>query len=313
MNVKSQESARNEKFGKANQILKWAREAVNTNNLDIRSVSLKRLNETSSVVTTETDGIEKPNAESDPLANSQRETSDDISYLFPDKVRISNKTQNANGSVDRISFRLTILNEDILETEDKIIAGGKEFSFDSIIKSGPFSSLMPKSKESSMAEKRESFLQNFWLTIFPILLDSPWGESHTFEYVGKAESPDGRADIIDVKSNDVSDTVKIQLFFDEDSHLLLMMTVIDNKEKEGMKVFSDTKYFFSNYERVDGFLIAKKINIESQSKTKMDKRIMGYKLKGGNIKTTSEITLEEVKINPTFKPDTFLIKDEKKK
>ncbi len=97
----------------------------------------------------------------------------------------------------------------------------------------------------------------FWSNIFPILLSNPLNKDVKYEYVGKAESDNQRADIVDVKSNFYR---KIRLFFDEKTHLLLMMTKTLDRANSA---FTE-KYYFSDYQLTDGLLVAKNVKTENE-------------------------------------------------
>ncbi len=129
-----------------------------------------------------------------------------------------------------------------------------------------------------------------WSDIFPILLFNPINTDVEYEYVGKAESAKQRADIIDVKSDFYR---KIRLFFDEKTHLLLMMTQeLDKPESKYIE-----KRYFSGYETVDGLLIAKRIGVDAEEIYKDGREKKVYK--------PSPRTYKEIKINPKVNIETL--------
>ena len=136
-------------------------------------------------------------------------------------------------------------------------------------------------------------------------------------YLGKAQAGDKRADILEYVPTDKEKaqqkkhqaTGKARLFFDEEAHLLLMMTAELLVKKSKVKV----KYFFSDYEEVDGLLIAKRINTEAITSNDEGVEILGKKTVRGSSKTTSEMVLKKFKINPTFKKGTFEVKKKARK
>jgi hypothetical protein len=122
-----------------------------------------------------------------------------------------------------------------------------------------------------------------FLLLFPITLDASWYVPLEFQYIGQAESKDGKAEVIEA----VTPTqVKYRLFFDIDTHLLLMMT--ENWIEESKP--TENKYFFSNYQEKEGLLIATKIITERNGKVAQEKEI------------------KNLKVNPTFKPGLFEVK-----
>ncbi|MGI9036161.1 MAG: hypothetical protein ACR2GD_09000, partial [Pyrinomonadaceae bacterium] len=68
-----------------------------------------------------------------------------------------------------------------------------------------------------------------------------------------------------------------------------------------------------DYQLVDGLMIAKKINVETESSSgEREMEIMGKKIKmSSKGKTITETIVKDFKINPTFKPETFAIKETK--
>jgi len=122
-----------------------------------------------------------------------------------------------------------------------------------------------------------------FLLLFPITLDASWYVPLEFQYVGQAESKDGKAEVIEAVA---PNQVKYQLFFDPQTHLLLMMT--ENRIEE--KKTTEKKYFFSNYQEKGGLLIATKIITERNGKVAQEKEI------------------KDLKVNPTFKPGLFEVR-----
>lgn len=122
-----------------------------------------------------------------------------------------------------------------------------------------------------------------FLLLFPITLNASWYVPLEFQYVGQAESKDGKAEVIEAVTRS---QVKYRLFFDVDTHLLLMMT--ENWSEENRP--TENKYFFSNYQDKEGLLIATKIITERNGKVAQEKQI------------------KDLKVNPTFKPGLFEVK-----
>lgn len=122
-----------------------------------------------------------------------------------------------------------------------------------------------------------------FLLLFPITLDASWYVPLDFQYVGLAESKDGKAKVIEAVT---PNQVKYRLFFDVETDLLLMMTEDLIEEKKPVV----NKYFFSNYQEKGGLLIATKIVTERNGKVAQEKEI------------------KDLKVNPTFKPDLFSVR-----
>lgn len=126
---------------------------------------------------------------------------------------------------------------------------------------------------------RETFL-----LVFPMTLNASWYIPLEFSYVGIAESKDGKAEVIEAVS---PNKARYRLFFDPETHLLLLMTEnwTDKNNKQ-----NENKYFFSNHQEKDGLLIATKIITEENGEVVEEKEI------------------KDLKINPNFKSDLFEVK-----
>jgi hypothetical protein len=134
------------------------------------------------------------------------------------------------------------------------------------------------SKEQSILYLKDSVFPKS----FPVTLDS-WYRPLKFYYVGIAESKDGRANVIEA----ANDKTIYRLFFDEKTNLLLLMsqTWVDDKNNK-----YERKYYYSNYQEMDGLLVAAKIKVEILQPN-------------GKIIEVREI--KDLKINPTFKSNFF--------
>lgn len=150
-----------------------------------------------------------------------------------------------------------------------------------------------KKTSSLPSDSKSKFLGNMWYYVFPVILQASFEPAAQFEYVGKAEAGNGqKADVVDVKSSYLR---KFRLFFDEKTHLLLMMTVTaingDNEYQE--------RFYYSDYQLTDGILVAKRIQRESRN--------INVNTKVENKLGDSFTTIEEFKLNPKFSGDLFQI------
>jgi hypothetical protein len=152
------------------------------------------------------------------------------------------------------------------------------------------------------------------------LLASPPFVPVEFAYAGEAESPDGRADVLDVKG---PDNFAVRLFVDASSHLPLMMTYLspemrvvtmvnrapagvkpEDLEKAKEKALAEAKQraeatsgeapkmvettvYFSDYRKVDGI----------QFPHQVTRAVAG--------ETVEEWTVQKFSVNPVIKPGTF--------
>ena len=126
-----------------------------------------------------------------------------------------------------------------------------------------------------------------------------------FSYAGEAESPDGKADVLDVKG---PSSFAAKLFLDKTSHRLLMLAyrgvapvmVVQTQRGGGpgpggpgatpqmpAPQVADIQMFFDDYKTVDGVSLPHHISRSIDGKPNED------------------WTFKAIKVNPTFKPETF--------
>jgi hypothetical protein len=192
-----------------------------------------------------------------------------IDFYLPDKIR----RENAGNYSTNQEFSVFTLNGEKISYElDLQKNDGEKINFD------PFATYSKDELKSEL--KRDTFY-----LLFPITLDSTWYLPLDFIYVGIAESKNERATLL--KATSKTGTI-YQLFFDEKTNLLLLMSVSwKNKENQT----NERKYFYSDYKEMGGLLIATKIKVEL------------------NGKVTEERLIKSLKVNPTFKPNFFDVKN----
>ena len=141
--------------------------------------------------------------------------------------------------------------------------------------------------------------------LLQLLLMAPSYAPVEFVYAGEAQAEDGRADVLDVKG--LSDFT-VRLYFDKESHQLLMMSYQEpasqgvlfargragnrsTKPGETPKEQStEVKLHFSDYRAEDGIVVPHLITEDRDGKTIEEKKLKSFK------------------INPAFKPGHFEIK-----
>lgn len=132
-------------------------------------------------------------------------------------------------------------------------------------------------------------IRNAFPRLFPIVLEKFDCVPMEFDFVGIAESTDGRASVIGAVSQQ---GVTHKLFFDEKTHLLLMMFQVavlqDGKKRE-------RRYFYSDYKTMGGLLVPTVVKIEID----------------GKLYETRE--LRSLNMKPAFKPDLFKTADKQAK
>jgi hypothetical protein len=127
-----------------------------------------------------------------------------------------------------------------------------------------------------------------------------------FKYAGEAESPDGKADVLDVTG---SNSFAAKLFLDKASHRPLMLVyrgasprVVVQSQRGGPPPADpthipppapeqvDINMFLDDYKAVDGVMLPHHItrSVDGQP--------------------SEEIVFKTIKVNPAFKADTFVAK-----
>lgn len=123
--------------------------------------------------------------------------------------------------------------------------------------------------------KYESFCLSFPIYLFP-------NQNLKFDYLGLAKSDEQMADVI---ATTIADTYKINMFFDQKTHRLLLMNAkfIDPKSAEEI----EHKYFFSDYKESNGVTFAHKVVIHE------------------NGEIIEERIIKQIKLNPQLDADFF--------
>jgi len=134
-------------------------------------------------------------------------------------------------------------------------------------------------------QRKKSFRNEIFHLFFPFTLDAVEYFPMNFSYVGTAESKDGKAEVLELAA---PNKTTYRLFFDAKTYLLLMMT--ETRTSEQNKTF-EKKYFYSDYQEKEGLLFATKIVVEN------------------NGVVVEERTIKDLKVNPTFKPNSFDVKE----
>ncbi|HEX7138119.1 MAG TPA: hypothetical protein VF219_09745 [Vicinamibacterales bacterium] len=141
-----------------------------------------------------------------------------------------------------------------------------------------------------------------------LLMTSPASLPVDFTYGGEAESPDGKADVIDARGGS---SFAAKLFLDKKSHHPLMMAyrgasprmVVQTQRVQGTPPpdgpghagpqalpppeIVDINLFFDDYRSVDGVLLPHHLSRSVDGQT------------------IEELTCKTITVNPVFKPDTF--------
>jgi len=252
----------------AERVLKQARDATRK---DLKSPEIKGL-----IVNSRTE-VSDPYPEAilkaRPQYRNQRAqgtVDEELAVSLPDKIR--EKIDSSYPTNQWVADRT--LNGDRFVQKSDTLVNGKAINF-TVNRSSP------KSEKEQIAEYKDSV----FLAVFPIILDYSWHSAMEFRYIGVAEAGGTKAEVIETM---LSNGVKYRFFFDQQTHLM-MMTIETRMSKSTNKEI-ERKYFFSDYRKEDGLLVAHRIVTET------------------NKEVTDERELKRLQINPTFKPDYFEVK-----
>lgn len=294
---------KSEKDSKAQEILALARKAIYK---DIKSEQIKSFHfETKGTLVTES--TVKVEGTDNPTTTKVRlDFEENIFVDLVDKIKYTVVTREADKNpMENFTTVTMILNGDNVFFDTKQIADGKLVDINAILNSENIPEATKKSireqqKKLKEAVTKESIKNKVADIMLPYLLHNPW-EKDSFIYVGKAEAEGTKADVLELQSP----LHKIRFFFDEKTHLLLLMTKkVEAKKEEitGQDVSAKTSYYLSNYKLKSGVMVAHKINVENNStisKKNGDKNILT------KIKAVSEAATEKFEINPVLKAEVF--------
>lgn len=144
-------------------------------------------------------------------------------------------------------------------------------------------------------DPKQSFINQIWTDFFPLVLIHPFEQNLNFKYVGKAESNNRIADVVDVVSQNGR---TYRLFFDAKTSYLIMMIEEHEETTNGFDAKYERKYYFSEWQKINEAFIPKTIKIEIKSTPKE-----------GETKTSYEdIEIIDFKLNPDLKDKMFDIK-----
>lgn len=295
-----------QRYDKAKAIIEQSQKAIyqNIKKENVKSLYLKTEGTSAIESVTQIEGISNPQE-----TKSRQVTDSDISVELKDKI--SQKTfsyDEAKNSIENYSKIESVINGEKFSQNMETIIDGKAVDSNAMLNAPYVPESVKKQLKEAMEKNKptkETVKKNISEQLFAILLTSLLSSDKVFAYIGKAEANDRRADILEIESDTGRQT---RYFFDEKTHLLLMIT--DEIAKGGMSV--KTTQYFSDYQVMDGLMIAKKINVETESSANQEMDFMGKNTKvSSKYKTITETTIKDFKINPAFKPETFAVKEGK--
>lgn len=239
-------------------------------------------------------------------AFGQREMSGEISYdlLLPDKMM---KTEVMNPMPSLEITRIEALNgDDVWEDQQQHGGGGMV-----IIRHGPGG--VNADPEKAKAALRQGVRADFARLLIGWLLTTPSSFPVEYSYAGEAESPDGKADVLDVKG---ADGFAARLFLDQQTHRPLMITYNEKKPR----VITQTA---TGHPRHPGDIEKRLEEAEAEAANQPDVEyrihLSDYRDVNGILfphkltrsienEVNEEIEITKVKINPQLKPEKFVKK-----
>ena len=236
--VKAQEADKT-----ANEIIKQSKSSVLKKNLVINSFYL------------EYDGDYRSNAER--KSKSYLGFTYKTKLWFEDSLKIKQKVLATYPNSQQELIERIFSKEDFSET-NKVKIDEKGFTEMTFIPNGD----VRKIKEEKISKLKFTAFSS----IFPLLLK--FDNSLKFKFVGVAKAGKQKADVIETK---LSDSYKLNLFFDRETHLLLLMTA--KFYDEILKKEIEQKFFYSDFKEESGLLFAHKIIIQENNEAIEEKLI----------------------------------------
>jgi hypothetical protein len=273
-----------EKSKENNEIISNARKAVGVPEDEIRSFYIKLKH---SFLTK----VDIPNGSSLP------DTLIEINSIIPDKIQsiwsiekpFPSKTRNLwNGAKHKRLSEFEAMGQIVVRDTTDSSQNGESLK---LLEGKTDKEKLEMLKKARAKDPKENFYNQIWFGLFPLVLSNPFEPNLEFKYVGKAQSSNQTANVVDVKAKNGK---SYRLLFDSQTNYLLMM--IENYKGDDGDY--EIKYYYSNREKVNNVLIPKKIKVESKfTSTGKEPRI-----------SYSTIDVLEFKLNPELKESIFEIK-----
>ena len=146
------------------------------------------------------------------------------------------------------------------------------------------------------------------------LLTAPTSSGITYDYAGEAEAPDGKADVLEAKG---ANNFKANLFLDQKTHRLLMLTYQSRKPRMITTSLSGGER--PSPEELDKRMKEAQAEAAAQPLGEFQIRFSEYKDEGGiafphritkgiNEEITEQWDFAKFKLNPGLKPEKFVKK-----
>ena len=238
----------------------------------------------------------------------QMEMAGEVSYdlLLPDKMM---KTETMNPAPSLEITRVETLNgDDVWEDQQQRGGGGGMMIF----RRGPGGPGVDPQKAQDMM--RQGVRSDFARLLIGWLLTTPSSFPVEFSFAGEAESPDGKADVLEAKG---PGGFAARLFLDQKTHFPLMLTY--NGKKPRIMTQTAAPGAPRNPEEMEKRM--KEMEAEAAKQPDVEYRIylsdyrevngvsFPHKLAGSiENEVNEELEIKTVKINPQFKPEKFVKK-----
>ncbi|MBA3242270.1 MAG: hypothetical protein H0T60_13660 [Acidobacteria bacterium] len=216
-----------------------------------------------------------------------------LDFLLPDKFT-RNETVNLSGNTGKI-ITLSILNGD--EAWSDVRSSSVEIP---VINSGSGGAAERDILRKSLRKDYAGYLLQFLLTSAP----SPAVE---FTYIGEAQAEDGQADVIEVKDEKIS--LSMRLFFDKETHRLLLLTYREAAPRKFSLPSSGKKSFQPEQQSVPASPPDTEVQLRYADYRPEDGILVAHRItRTRNGKLDQEMELKSFKVNPPFNLDHFKVK-----
>ena len=238
----------------------------------------------------------------------QMEMTGEVSYdlLLPDKMM---KTETMNPAPSLEITRVETLNGDDVWEDQQQHGGGSGMM---IFRRGPGGPRVDPQKAQDMMRQEVRF--NFARLVIGLLLTTPSSFPVEYSFAGEAESPDGKADALDVKG---PGGFAVRLFLDQKTHRPLMLTYKARKPR----IMTQTAAPGANRNPEEMEKRMKEMEAETAKQPEVEFRIylsdyreangvsIPYKMtRSIEDEVNEELEIKNVKINPQLKPEKFVKK-----
>jgi hypothetical protein len=238
----------------------------------------------------------------------QMEMSGEVSYdlLLPDKMM---KTETMNPAPSLEITRVETLNgDDVWEDQQQRGGGGGMMIF----RRGPGGPGVDPQKAQDMM--RQGVRSDFARLLIGWLLTTPSSFPVEFSFAGEAESPDGKADVLEAKG---PGGFAARLFLDQKTHYPLMLTY--NGKKPRIVTLTAGPGAPQNPEEMEKRMKEREAEAAKQPDVEFRIYLSDYRDVNGvsfphklarsiENEVNEELEIKTVKINPQFKPEKFVKK-----